>query len=355
MTTSGTTGQTIVQVAALYEGVVRRCGGNPADIGPESLEILSNNLYFILSNMSNRGVNLWRLYQPLFALYSGQQTYAMNAGDIDITKCMYRTPSRLSPSAVTSSNGGTTSYLSDADIDTVCTQLGAAGNFKFDWGSGTTEQVALVGLLWGSSTTYNLTMSISNDNVTYTPVYTAGSIDVVAGQWSWYAIDPAGVASRYFKIATSTGILSLAEASLSANWEDVEISRINRDIWMTYPNKRSPGPPRQYWFDRQLTPEINLWPVPSNTFNLMAPMVHRHVEDVGVMTNTLDIPQRWYQAIQTLLAAQAFLELPKALVDMTRYPLILNEAKGIALPDAEAEERDDSAVQIIPGIRAYTS
>lgn len=355
MASSGTVATTVVQVSDIADSIIRRVGGDPADITPEIVDIITKNLFYVLSNMSNRGVNLWRLYQPLIALYLGQADYDLADGDIDIEQMYYRLPTRITAETVTSSNGGTVANLSDADVDTICTQVAINGNFKFDWGSGETQQIALIGLLAGSTTSYTLLVEISNDNATWTTVLAPGAVDYVAGEWHWYAIEPTGFAARYIRVReTAGGTLSFAEISLAAQWNDLQISRMNQDDYFAIPNKRSVGDPRQYWFDRQITPRVRTWPVARSTFNLLAPLVHRHIEDPGQLTNTLNIPVRWNQAIITMTAFIAFLELPKKVIDMARYELLKEEAAAISLPDAEAEEQDDSPMTITPQIGVYT-
>lgn len=61
------------------------------------------------------------------------------------------------------------------------------------------------------------------------------------------------------------------------------------------PDKTQQGPPTSYWYNRQITPEISLWPVPDDnatyTLNLR---VCRQIQDVDLANGlTLDLPYRW--------------------------------------------------------------
>lgn len=65
--------------------------------------------------------------------------------------------------------------------------------------------------------------------------------------------------------------------------------------YASLPNKTQEGPPTAYWYNRQITPEIKLWPVPDGdatyTLNLR---VCRQVQDVSLKSGTtLDLPYRW--------------------------------------------------------------
>lgn len=61
------------------------------------------------------------------------------------------------------------------------------------------------------------------------------------------------------------------------------------------PDKAQEGPPTAYWYNRQITPEITLWPVPDSaaTYTLKL-RVCRQIQDVSFKSGaTLDLPYRW--------------------------------------------------------------
>lgn len=136
---------------------------------------------------------------------------------------------------------------------------------------------------------------------------------------------------------------------------DINVTQLNFDDYTNLPNKEFLGnDPLQYWYDRRITPRITLWPVPNEDAAANATLIvwyHRQIEDVGAYTNTLDIPQRWIEAVVTGLAARMAMELPG--VDMSRIAL-LNGAASQSLQEAEGEETDGAPIYIAPNIRAYT-
>src|SRR5690606_3256372 len=70
------------------------------------------------------------------------------------------------------------------------------------------------------------------------------------------------------------------------------------------PNKAQEGIPTSYQFDRQITPEITLWPVPNDaaTYTLKVRALARP-EDVVLKNGTnLDMPYRWLDAFTSCLA-----------------------------------------------------
>ena len=353
MATSGTVGQTIIQVIDLCEHIARRCGVTPDKLTPESLRILKNVMFFFMTSLSNRGINLWRVQRGLFGLDQGQATYVMPAGTLDIIKGLYRVPEALSASAITSSDGVSTAPLSDQSPSTVFKQLNSGGNVVWDFGGDVT--VNLVGLLAGSSTTLDLIFEVSEDALTWTEVRQPGSTITTDGKWMWFNIEPA-VSERYFRVREqANGTLAFREVVIAQDWSEIEMYRMSRDDYMGLPNKRFPGEPRQYWFDRQSpTPQLVTWPVAdaSSMFHLVSVFLHMQCQDVGSLSGEIDIPQRWYDAFVANCAFMAVLDLPGA--DLNRYQMLKDQA-AMTMSVADGEERDNTETKLVPNIRGYTA
>jgi len=77
----------------------------------------------------------------------------------------------------------------------------------------------------------------------------------------------------------------------------------------------------------------------------------RQIMDVGDLNGQLEIPQRWNQAIQYLLAHQMSLILPA--VKMERITYLETQAQNYFVM-AENEERDKSPIYFAPNISVYT-
>jgi hypothetical protein len=132
------------------------------------------------------------------------------------------------------------------------------------------------------------------------------------------------------------------------------MARMNRDDYTALVDRTYRGRPLQYWFDRQRDePVIHLWPAVSSTdrFSQMEIWRKRYIMDVGGLSQTLDIPQRWYEAVVLQLASRIASVLAEVPDD--------REAKLLALADkalrsAEDEERDNSPIKWAPRIGVYT-
>jgi|SRR5690242_17610331 len=85
---------------------------------------------------------------------------------------------------------------------------------------------------------------------------------------------------------------------------DIFMTPISRDDYAAYPQKSTPGPPNQYWFNRQITPTVTTYPVADNagpyTLNYYACI---SVQDANLPNGeTPGIPNRWFDAMCSGLA-----------------------------------------------------
>jgi hypothetical protein len=135
---------------------------------------------------------------------------------------------------------------------------------------------------------------------------------------------------------------------------DLQMSQLNRDDYTSIPDKTlTTSRPTLYWYDRRIAPQVRLWPIPDVTAatGTLVAWYHRQIEDVGQLTNTLDVPTRWLNAVVTNLAVQMMQELPS--VDAARLS-VLQASAAQALSDAESEETDGAPMFLSPDISVYT-
>lgn len=163
------------------------------------------------------------------------------------------------------------------------------------------------------------------------------------------------MAARYFRILATSGTLGFSRIYLGNMPTEIPLARINRDDYTNLPNKSfQSNRPLQYWFDRQVNqPIMHLWPVPNDeaeTYQITL-WRQRYIMDVGTLTQEVEIPQRWYEAIVSLLAARLALETLE--VDPQLIPMLDAKADK-ALMIAQMEERDNSPMMIQPNISPYT-
>jgi hypothetical protein len=132
----------------------------------------------------------------------------------------------------------------------------------------------------------------------------------------------------------------------------IPMARLNRTDYFSLPNKQFPSQRSlQYWFNRQIDPEMYLWPVPNNNFQAFSLIIECQPQDVGSLTNELYMPDRALPYFQAALSHKLAMQLPS--VDINR----LNYLEKLAL-DArqqfEDEDRDKSPIYFQPNISYYT-
>ena len=84
MAYSGTTNQTKINVDQLISYAYRDAGKTAEEITPEYIDAGKQALFYILQNLSNRGVNLWLLENYLVGAVNAQQQLVLPPGTIDV-------------------------------------------------------------------------------------------------------------------------------------------------------------------------------------------------------------------------------------------------------------------------------
>lgn len=327
MAYSGTVSQTIFDTRRVIENAARRCRLPAQSLTPEHVDIANDQLYLLLSDLGNRGIQLWCVQKNIYPIYNGRNYIATHEGTIDILNSNLRTLQQVT--------GITTTTTTKRDVD-----------FTTD------TMVTTVGIKWSGNST-PISFQRSDDGVTWTTVQTENQ-SAVAGEWTWFDMDTA-VASRYFRIQATSGTLSIERTYTGNTPTEIPLARISRDEYTNLPNKSFlSNRPLQYWLDRQtLSPVMNLWPVPNAEAETSQIVVwsQRHIMDVGTMTQQIEVPQRWYEAVVAMLAARLALEYIE--VDPSLIPTLDQKAKE-SLYYAQQEERDNSPMMILPNISMYT-
>jgi hypothetical protein len=353
MAFSGTVGQTVINVQTLIDHGARRCGKLAEELTSEQVLSSRQSLYFLLSDLGNRGIQFWTMTKKVIGLTPDSYIYDLPKGTIDLWNVLYRTMDRPSGSYTTSA-GGTVANAYDGDVDTICTQTSANGNIAVNYGASNPVYIGSIGLLPASSGTWSIIYEYSIDGTTWKTLVDLGSVTVVNNEWIWTDIE-AGQTVPYYRCRVYNGTtLSVRELYFGNNSLEVQMSSLNRDDYTNLPNKNfTANQPYQYWYNRQIpNPQIYIWPVPSTAFVQMTCWYSRQIEDVGALTDELEIPQRWYEAVQMMLAHKMSLELPQVGMDRVQY---LERMAEKHLYNAEQEERDRSPIYWAPNISVYTA
>jgi len=100
----------------------------------------------------------------------------------------------------------------------------------------------------------------------------------------------------------ATDVVDLLEVVVRRDGTDYEIEQISRGEYLTLPNKTTEGRVNQFYFDRKISPVINLWPTPENSTDELIYYYVRRIEDADALVNTTDMPFRFYPCMVAGLA-----------------------------------------------------
>ena len=327
MAFSNTISQTVFNTGRVIDNAFRRCRIPAAMISAEYISIAKDQLFLIFGELANQGTPLWCIQKQIYPLYEGVGDLVTDTGTVDILNSNLRWLQQ-----VTGANSDAPTYretnFSDATF------------------------VTTVGILW-TAASVPISLQRSDDGATWTTIQTE-TPSASAGEWTWFDLD-SSVATLYFRVLATSGTLSFDRVYLGNTPTEIPLARINRDDYTSLPNKTfQSNRPLQFWFDRQVNqPVMHLWPVPNAQASEYQIVLwrQRYIMDVGTMTQEVEIPQRWYEAVVALLAVRLAVEIIEA--DPQIIP-VLSALADKALAIAQMEERDNSPMMIQPNIGPYT-
>lgn len=355
MSTSGTLGLTKITVQNFIDNGARRSGKLAEELTSEQQIAARQSLYFLLSNLINRGIQYWAIDKIVIGLKPDQYVYKLPLGANDVLNSLYRRmnrPSINSTGGYTASSGQVANAF-DGSVETIDVQTSPNGNITVNYGNFNPIYAGSIGILPGVSGAFHILLETSQDGTSWTTLQDTGITNWVDNQWLWYDIEP-GVNAQYYRMRETSGnTLQVREFYVGNNSTEIPMSRLNRDDYTSLPNKNfTANQPFQFWFNRAIPqPEIYLWPVPSDAFVQMTVWYSRQIQDVGQLSDELEIPQRWLMAVQGMLSHQMSMDLPGVPLDRITY---LETQAAKALYDAEQEERDRSPIYYSPNISVYS-
>lgn len=326
MATSGTISQTVFDTRRVIDHAFLRCKVPPQAITSEMIVQAQDALYLMLSDLPNRGVQLWTVDRQILPLYEGVAAIVTPAGTIDLLQANLRTLRRLTGTETVEASTRATDFVTAATPSTV-------------------------GVLW-SAPPAAFVVERSADGVTWALAGSYGAPSASAGQWTWVDLS-ALVPARYWRVRAPSWTLDASEVFWGTAPSEIPVTRMNRDAYDNLPNKTFPGRPLQYWLDRQVdVPVMNLWPVPNaaSAYSQVTIRRVRHIMDVGSMQQTLEIPQRWSQTIVALLADVLAQQTPQ--VDPGVAGMLAGRAQE-ALRAVQGSEYDASTITFTPSIGVY--
>lgn len=143
----------------------------------------------------------------------------------------------------------------------------------------------------------------------------------------------------------AVGTVDILSAVVRRSSTDTTMTRMALTDYNALPNKTTTGRPTQFFFDRQYTPQIYLWPTPENSTDTIVYWALMQIEDITSSNEDTDIPYRWTDAMAAGLAVRLYTKLPT--IDANRLAML--QAQAIAsFSNAATDEGERATLRIVP-------
>ena len=357
MAYSGTYNKTKITVDQLISYAFRDAGRTAEEITPEYSDAGKQALFYILQNSANRGINIWLQQNVVMGAQTDQQWLTMPANCVDVLEANWVyavTPSITAALPLDNADSPALFNQSvNSDLNLHATSTLDENWFGASYSPGT--RIFYVGFNAYSPagrTDYNLDLEVSNDGITWDVWESFPTQTLADRQWAYFTIN-ATQNFYYFRLKNrDTTTFSLRAIQFAQSQQVIPMARLNRSDYWSLPNKQFQSQRSlQYWFNRQIDPQLYLWPVPNNNFQVFQFILDIQPQDVGSLTNELYVPDRVIPYVQAALSHKISMQLPD--IDVTRVGYLEKLALQ-ARTEFEEEDRDKSPIYFQPNIAPYT-
>jgi len=128
--------------------------------------------------------------------------------------------------------------------------------------------------------------------------------------------------------------------------QDITIERVGRQQFLNIPSKNTQARPTQFYVDRQIAPQVKVWPTPDKAYSLVYDRLVR-IDDADTQQNTVEVPFRFYPCLAAGLAY--YLSMKRA-PDRTQLLQAVYEQEFLR---AASEDRDRANYKATPNRNFY--
>lgn len=175
------------------------------------------------------------------------------------------------------------------------------------------------------------------------------SLNLMLAEWANRGLNQWTIEQRSFTTTQGTSetalgadVIDILSVVVRRSGTDFAIDRLSRDEFLNIPNKTTQGRPTQFFLDRQITPNLKIWPTPENSSDVVIYDALTRVQDADSQVNTLDVPFRFYPCLAAGLAYY---------IAMKRAPQRLQLLKAVYEEEFEramTEDRDRASFNVVP-------
>jgi hypothetical protein len=175
------------------------------------------------------------------------------------------------------------------------------------------------------------------------------SLNLMLAEWANRGLNQWTIVQRTQALTQGTGnyalnndVIDVLSVIVRRSETDYSLDRLSRDEYLSIPNKTTEGRANQFFLDRQVTPELKLWPVPENSTDVVIYDALTRMDDADTFINTMDMPFRFYPCLAAGLAYY---------IAVKRAPNRVQLLKAIYEEEFEraaTEDRDRSSFNVVP-------
>ena len=177
------------------------------------------------------------------------------------------------------------------------------------------------------------------------------SLNLMFAEWTNRGVNLWTVKSGEVNLVSGTATYSLEadvsdilEVAVRRDSTDFEVNRISRGEYQVIPNKATTGRPSSFYLDRQIVPQVTLWPTPENSTDVLRYYYVQRIQDADSATDDVDAPFRFLPCMVSGLAYY---------IAMKRAPERLQFLKSIYEEEfqrAADEDEDRVPLKLTPSI-----
>jgi hypothetical protein len=175
------------------------------------------------------------------------------------------------------------------------------------------------------------------------------SLNLMLAEWANRGLNQWTITQRSQALVSGTGnytltndVIDILSVVVRRGGTDYTLERISRADYLNIPTKATEGRVTQFFLDRQIDPELKLWPVPDNSTDVVYYDALTRMDDADKATNTMEVPFRFYPCLAAGLAYY---------ISIKRAPNRVQLLKAVYEEEFEramSEDRDRASFNVVP-------
>lgn len=272
----------------------------------QQLDSATRSINFLLTDWSNRNINLWTLRQDFIFLQPGIKIYTLPIQTQQIIQCELRTSTRRNTGEGGSYDAvGNPSLPLEGQVSNIfgdnpllsCSQRVEDGYFSFDYGVNTPTIISFVGIQSNISVDYDITIDGSADGEAWITLRNLGVLPFQIGVNQWFDLNNI-IPFRFYRIKENgSATLNIGKIYFNNFITDTKMSEVSRYEYLCYPNKNILGRPTVYFVNYDVIPTIYIWQSPTKTYNCMFYSAQNMIQTLTSYVEAINIPSSFYQPL----------------------------------------------------------